>query len=761
MLRLQSNSFRMLCEFTPHPIWVVDPVSQYFLEVNEAAREKYGYSRDEFLSQKVQAVHLPEDAARLQECLSSAQGPKQRSASFRQRTKDGRTLDMEVMFRPMEFDGRRAVICVGSDVTDKVRSEKDLQRHALAMESSLDGMAILGPDETYEYVNTAHAKVYGYDAPGDLIGKSWKILYDADELKRFETEVMPALYREGRWIGEAVGLRKDGTRFRQELSLSSIAGGGLVCVVRDVVERVRSERLLQRQRVSMETAVDGVGIREGERIVFANDSLARMHGYGKGEELIGRAWQELYPEAEVQRLARDVVPSFLRERRWRGEAVGRRRDGTTFLQDVSITMIEDDVVVSVMRDVTEQKRAAEQLSRSLLSEKAARLEAEQASRAKDEFLAILSHEMRTPMTAMLGWTWLMKTGALDGEAREKALDTVHRNMQQQSQIIEDLLDVSRIVTGKLKLETCMLDLRAAVEASLDAVRPAAEAKSIRLSLSGEDGLPPVLGDPDRLQQVFWNLLSNAVKFTPEGGEVRIELGRAGSRLQVRITDNGQGIASEHLGLVFDRFRQAEEPLTRKYRGLGLGLAIVKLLVEAHGGVVEAASAGVGRGSSFSVQLPVPALRVDALPPRPRTRGEARAKLPRLEGLRVLVVDDDEGSREIIAAVLRQCGAAANLAGGAEEAFTAFTREKPDVLVTDVGLSDEDGYALIRKVRALDAKKGGQVPAVALTVSNRGDEHARLLLSGFQLYVRKPVEPVELAAAVAALSGRSLTDSAKK
>ncbi|MFA6093886.1 MAG: PAS domain S-box protein [Elusimicrobiota bacterium] len=758
MMRLQSNSFRMICELTPHPIWVVDPTSCYFLEVNEAARAQYGYSRDEFLSLKIPDIHAPKDHARLLEMLSATQGPKQRVATLRQKTKDGRLIDVEMTARPMEFDGRKAVICMVSDVTERVRSQKDLQQHRLAMESACDGMAILREDETYEFLNTAHAKIYGYGHPSELLGKSWRVLYDDEERRRFETEIMPALYRDGRWHGEAAGLRKDGARFPQELSLTVLPEGGLVCIVRDISERTQVQSVLLQQKAAIESAGDGIFILADDRTFsFVNDAFVRLHG-GKIAEFPGKPWQDFYPADEFQRFLSEALPVLKRDGRWRGEAVGLRSDGARFNQELALTLMREGGCVGVVRDVTERKRLDAELARALACEKTARQDAEQAVRAKDEFLAILSHEMRTPMTAMLGWSWLLRTGSLDGDAREKAFEVVYRNMQQQAQIIEDLLDISRIVTGKLHLDARMLDLKPVLEAVLENIRPAAEAKSIRVDFSCEETLPPLLGDPDRLQQAFWNLLANALKFTPEGGSVRVELGRVGSRLQVRISDTGQGIPPEQLRMIFDIFRQGEEALTRKFRGLGLGLALVRMLVEAHGGSVEASSPGLGRGSLFTLYLPVPALRIDARSAAAGERPSLKLKtedLPRLEGVRVLVVDDDETTRSLACAVLKGCGAEVSLASSSKEAWELLQKDRPTVLVSDIAMPEEDGVALIRKLRAKGPKEG-DIPAVAMIAAGRAGERVRVLLSGFQLSIPKPLEPLELAAAVANLSGRSLT-----
>ena len=864
----------MLCEWTPDSIWIVDSSSRYFIEVNAAAQQRYGYSRDEFLAMKASDLHLQEDVPRLNPLLASGQGGKQRTVFFKQCTKKGNVLDVEIMCRPMEFDGRKAVICVARDVTEqrrtaeelagakerlavlvsnapvvffaidkegiftvsqgrglaqlkrkpgeavgrsvfevykhnariaanmrralageefsdiveesgrvyetyhiperrdgcvagvvgvavdvteRMRAESLLLQHRMAMMASMDGMAILGPDETYLYLNDAHAKIYGYDFPSELVGKNWKALYGPEEVKRLQTEILPILYREGRWRGTGLGRRRDGTDFRQELSLSAIPGDGMICVVRDVSAREDVESTLERQRAAIEASTDGIHIEDKDRnIRFVNSALVRMHGYDRADDLLGNSWRVLHDDEEAGRIEKDIRPLLCRLRSWRGEVVGRRRDGTQFLQEVSATMMEDGGSVSVARDITERKRGEEERVRLLSAEKSARADAEQASRLKDEFMAILSHELRTPLTAMLGWTWMLKTGTLDPAGQTKALDIIHKNMQQQAQIIEDLLDVSRIVTGKLKLQTRLIDLQPVLNTVMENAKPAAAAKSIRLELDIAPSVGAVLGDPDRLQQAVWNLTSNAVKYTPEGGQVRIEVRKAGAKIEIRVIDTGQGISPEYLPFLFDRFRQAEQALTRTVRGLGLGLAIVKLLAESHGGTVEASSPGVGRGSTFIIRLPVPTLKLEEEAPAPAAGGERvrPSTWPRLDDVRVLVVDDDDGTRDMLETVLRHCGADVRSAASAVQALEIFVKFRPDVFISDILMPGEDGISLIRKIRAMDSEKGGRVPAAALTASSKVEDRTQVLLAGYQIYISKPVEPAELATVVGALAGRT-------
>ncbi|HEU4533638.1 MAG TPA: response regulator [Polyangiaceae bacterium] len=406
---------------------------------------------------------------------------------------------------------------------------------------------------------------------------------------------------------------------------------------------------------------------------------------------------------------------------------------------------------------------AQALERAQLFElaQAERLRAEEANRAKDEFLAVISHELRTPLNAVLGWTRLLRAGGLSAARAAQALEIVERNAGAQAQLIEDLLDVSRITAGKLRLRLRPVDLGEVVEAALDVVRPAAEAKGVRLQ-AALDGPPGrLIGDPDRLQQIAWNLLSNAVKFTPAGGRVWARVRADGPSVELEVGDTGRGIAPDFLSHAFERFRQADGGPARSHGGLGLGLSIVKSLVELHGGTVEARSEGEGRGAVFVARLPAapPPDGPPAGPPgRPAAPPGAAAAPgfpgpPRLEGARVLVVDDEPDGRDFVATALAQCGAEVAAAADAAEALARVAAARFDAIVSDIGLPGEDGYALLRRVRALPDEAGGRTPAVALTAFARGEDRARALAAGFDVHLAKPVEPAELVLALARLVGR--------
>jgi signal transduction histidine kinase/ActR/RegA family two-component response regulator len=407
----------------------------------------------------------------------------------------------------------------------------------------------------------------------------------------------------------------------------------------------------------------------------------------------------------------------------------------------------------------ERKRAEEERAQLLVREQAARAEAEAANRMKDEFLAVLSHELRSPLNPIIGWSGMLRTQKLNAATTARALETIERNAKLQADLIEDLLDVSRMIRGKLSLNVCPVNLIPIVQAAMETVHLAATAKSIRLESVLNPAVGLILGDPNRLQQIVWNLLSNAIKFTPSGGRVEIKLDCTDSHAQIEVSDTGKGIEADFLPYVFERFRQADSTSTRSQTGLGLGLAIVRHLTELHGGTVRVDSPGEDQGAIFTVQLPLiistelSGLRTEQevlLSPQPSSVFSAV-----LEGLQVLVVDDEADSRDFLALALEQYGARVTAVASAQEALLALEQVKPNVLVSDIGMPDEDGYTLIRKIRAMTPEQGGLIPAAALTAYARSEDCDRAILAGFQRHVTKPVEAAEFAATIASLARNSL------
>lgn len=540
---------------------------------------------------------------------------------------------------------------------------------------------------------------------------------------------------------------------------------GAVYIVADITERVKAQEALrvseERFRLLLENVEDYAifFLDIDGRVIRWSTGAERICGY-QTSEILGKFSSVIFTPEDLEKGAdRQELATAIAEGRAEDERWHLRKNGTRFWGSGMVTPLRDDMgqlrgFVKIMRDFTDRKRAEDERNLLLAREQEARAQAETANRMKDEFLATLSHELRSPLNAMLGWAQLLNSRRFDEKTVTKALDIIERTARVQAQLVDDLLDVSRIIQGKLLLNVRPVELATIIGAVLDTVRPAAQAKEIELQslLNPASGL--VAGDSDRLQQVIWNLISNAIKFTPDGGRVEVRLERVNSQVEVTVKDTGKGISAEFVPYVFDRFRQADSSMTRAYNGLGLGLAIVRHLVELHGGTVRAESEGEGLGATFIVSFPIMPVR------KPESEGEEISQQinnpensPSLHGLQVLLVDDDPDTRFFLSTALAQWGAKAIEASSVNEALQAIEKWKPDVLISDIGMPEEDGYTLIRKVRSLSAEQGGLIPAAAITAYARTEDRTRSLLEGFQMHVPKPVEPTELAAVIATLAGR--------
>jgi signal transduction histidine kinase/CheY-like chemotaxis protein len=527
-------------------------------------------------------------------------------------------------------------------------------------------------------------------------------------------------------------------------------------------------------------AVQGIITTDSDLNVVEWNHWMWEHTGKRRAEIIGNNLLELFPELTQRRLDRhykwalegqvSVLSEALHGYLLAMPAVPGQHGFAQMRQAVRISPLSHDGRVigtlTLIDDVTERvaREAAlqaqiEERSRLLFSEKLARNEAERANRLKDEFLATISHELRNPLNAILGWAHMMRVGNLNEANTERAVETIYRNAKSQSQLVADLLDVSRIISGKLRLDVRTVDLLSIVNAAIDSIRPAADAKGIRLITRLDPAAGPISGDADRLQQVVWNLLTNAVKFTPKSGRIQVKVQRLDAHVEIAVSDSGVGIKKEFLPYVFDRFRQADASTTRIHGGLGLGLSIVRQLVDLHGGSVSVLSEGEGKGATFTITLPFVGVVSDDQEPEsvPSTQSDdvlSFAGLPSLEGLKVLVVDDEPDTRELIGEVLRECGSEVISSCSAAEALEALEQHKPDILISDLGMPDEDGYSLIEKIRALPSDRGGDIPAAALTAYARAEDRMRVLRSGFQFHLPKPVDSAELVTVVASLAGRA-------
>ncbi|MEA5503858.1 PAS domain S-box protein [Halotia wernerae UHCC 0503] len=543
---------------------------------------------------------------------------------------------------------------------------------------------------------------------------------------------------------------------------------GFVALVTDITNHKLAQKALKDSEERLRTLTEKVRVIPWEvdattgNFTYVGPQTVEILGYSLTDWYTDNFWAE-HMHPEDQKWAIDYcLEASLSQDNYEFEYRMLAADGRiVWLYDI-VNVVrsgnQPQLLHGFMIDITDRKLSEQEREQLLAREQAARTEAEAANRMKDEFLATLSHELRTPLNAMLGWTQLLKSRKFDETTTARALETIDRNTKSLAQLIEDVLDVSRIIRGTLHLNTHPVELIPIVQAAIDTVRPAADAKEIRIECKFDQTFGVVIGDGNRLQQVVWNLLSNAVKFTAKEGIVTVQLERINSRVQIRVSDTGEGIAPEFLPHVFERFRQADSSTTRSHGGLGLGLAIVRHLVELHGGTVSAESPGIGQGATFIVNLPMKTVAVDVkkseqlLPVNENC--EDFNSLPTLNGLRVLVVDDEPDVRQLIATVLGQYGVKVMAVASAFEALLALPQFHPDIIVSDIGMPQEDGYALIRKLRTLSQEQGGRIPAVALTAYARAEDRTQALLAGFQLHVPKPVNPTELAAVVANLAGRT-------
>jgi PAS domain S-box-containing protein len=675
-------------------------------------------------------------------------------------------------------------------VAERKSAEQTISFLASIVESTDDAVIGKTLDGIIVSWNDGARNIYGYAAE-EVVGRSISMLVPADradEIPRILDRLKSGEHIENY---ETVRVRKDGTQINISLTISTIkdASGKIVgasAIGRDITERRRAEENLRTSEELLRMALDAGKMGTWDYNVMTGEvrwstNLEAIHGIAPGtfggtfEAYLSDVYSEdrEYVMAAIARSLANGAEHHIEYRIvWPDGSLHWLEGNGAVIQDSEGRAIR---MTGACTDITERRRAEverEQLLKSektarieaedahrlsaelLMREQAARADAETANRAKDEFLAIVSHELRTPLNAIAGWVDILLGNTERDEAlTARGLEVIKRTAGLQTRIIEDILDVSRIVTGKLQLEMRPVELNGIIKASIAAVQLTADTKKVRLRQVLDPRTVPVSGDPNRLQQIAWNLLSNAIKFTPSGGEVEIRLEQDGSSVRIIVSDTGEGIRTEFLPHIFDRFRQGDSSTTRRYAGLGLGLAIVRHLVELHGGAIEAYSAGENHGSVFTVTLPCPAAGAESLEQRSsadRSRGDGGRALA---GLRLLIVDDDADSREVLATLLASAGAEVRSAAFVREALEALNEWGPHVLVSDIGMPDEDGYDLIRKVRALGAAEGGQIPAIALTGYADVQEVERALAEGYQMHMAKPVEPSQLVKMIASFGIR--------
>ena len=623
--------------------------------------------------------------------------------------------------------------------------------------------------------NAGAKKAKGYEAD-EIIGKHISTFYTPeDRAVGKPARILDTVRREGRVEDEGWRVRKDGTRFWADVIITLLRDDagvviGFAKVTRDLTERRAAAEELRRSEERFRLLIESVGdyaiymLDPTGRVTTWNLGAERMKGYA-ASEIIGRSFEVFFPEEDIRdgKPGRELAAA-IKDGRFEDEGWRVRKDGTRFWANVVVTALRDGKsepmgFAKITRDLT-MRREAEAIERNLVREQAARTaaetvaqRAEQSNRIKDEFLATVSHELRTPLNAIVGWAAMLREQELPPNVM-KGVEIIDRNARAQVKLVDDILDVSRIIVGKLRIEPKPADLVSIVRESIEVVRPSAVAKAISISFEASADVVLLVGDAERLQQVAWNLLSNAVKFTQTRGTLDVAIRQESSTIVLVVRDNGRGIAPEFLPFVFDRFKQADATATRSFGGLGLGLALVRHIVELHGGSVAVESEGLKRGATFTVTLPVravmPQLKVEDAPTTP-TRKAQRIAPDTLRGCRVLVVDDEPDARELLLTVLSGAGAEVETADSAAAGLEKLRSFRPNVLVSDIGMPDEDGYSLARQVRALAADKGGGIPSIALTAYTRNEDRAKALAAGFTTHVGKPVEPVDLVSAVSNLA----------
>jgi len=793
-----------LIDASEEAIFAWDP-DHGIVEWNMGSERLYGYSRNEAIgrvSHELLATIHPEPVTAI---LGRLAEHHQWSGELRHHTRDGRQLIVDSRQQLIQVDGRSLVLETNRDVTDRRRGEAERARLAAIVESSDDAIIGMDLDGTITAWNQAAERMYGY-AAADATGQSIRLVVPQDRQNE-ESAVLERIAR-GEYVKhfETVRCRKDGTCFPASLSLSPIrdqAGRvtGAAKIARDITERQRAS---QHAALLAEIGVVLAGTLQYQATLktVANMAVPAIADWCAVDILTEERKLERLAVAHVDPAKIDLARAI----RSRFEDPSSPYSPASIVRTGAPSMvreISDDMIVAAAHGDEERMRLVRSLGirsymivpltargrtfgaltlataesgrvytdddfrfaqdvafrAALAVDNARAYEAAQtANRLKDEFLATLSHELRTPLNAILGYSRLLQSGMLTADKHTHALQTLERNATALTQIVGDVLDVSRIISGKIRLNVQPIDLPLVVSNAVESLLPAADAKRIRVQTILDPRAEPISGDPDRLQQIVWNLVSNAVKFTPKQGVVQVRLERVNSHVEIVVSDNGIGISPDFLPHIFERFRQADSATTREHGGLGLGLAIVRHLVELHGGTIHAASGGGDTGSTFRVRLPLMSVHQDIpLDRRVQPPPEAvpmDAELPDLTGLSVLTVDDDADARALVCETLETRGARVAAVDSAEKALDSLGRHRADVMIADIGMAHSDGFDLIKRVRQSADPAVREVPAAALTAYARSEDRMKVLQSGFQMHLAKPVDPAELVIAVAALAKRT-------
>jgi PAS domain S-box-containing protein len=755
---------------------------------NARAEQLFGYKRHELLGQSIRILMPPDRQDEEDEILAKIRhGERIDHFETVRMTKDGRAVDISLSVSPIRgSDGRIAGVAkIARDITEHKRLARELEAQRewfrVTLGSIGDAVIASDPDGRVTYLNNSAAALTGWNVR-DAISQPLADVFNIINEKTRKRVDSPAelVLRMGKIVGLAnhtVLIDRAGAERPIADSAAPIRGAdgriiGVVLVFRDVSEQRRAEDAIAEQREWFETTLESIGDAviatdiQGD-VVFMNAIAEHLTGWTLTDAR-GRTCADVFNiiNENSRRPVESPVTRVLAE----GTVVGLANHTVLIAADGTERPIDDSGapirsrsgrivgVVLVFRDVSERRRnelerrdAARDRERLFEAERAARGDAERANRAKDEFVAMVSHELRTPLNAILGWTQLMAKPELEPNVMSRGLDVISRSARLQTQLISDLLDISRIMSGKLRLDIEHVHLASVVGDAMDTVQRDADDKRIVMTRDLDDSVEAIAGDPARVQQIVWNLLSNAIKFTPEGGHVSVRLRKSSQDAQIIVSDTGVGIRSDFMPHIFDRFQQADQSITRRVGGLGLGLSIAKHLVELHGGTITAESKGIGHGATFTVLLPSSPDTIAADPALPADRTRDAAQPPdSLTALRVLVVEDEPDTCEFLERFLQSYGAQVIVSHSAEQALAQLPDGNVDIVVSDIGLPDVDGYDLIQRIRRLPA--GAAIPAIALTAYARTEDRTRAFRAGYQAHLAKPIEPAELVATIASFAG---------
>ena len=809
-LRISEDRYRRLFEEARDAILMVDPETHRITDANPFTTELLGFRYEELLDHELWEIGLFKDRKTTLEALRQLrEQPVIRYDHLSLQTKSGQRLEAEFVSNLYQANGHTIIQCNVRDVTQRKQAEELGSHLAAIVESSHDAIISKSLDGIILTWNKGAERIFGYSAD-EVIGKPVHILMPPDRVQE-EPRILERLQR-GERIDhyETVRVAKDGRAIDISLTVSPIRdGSGKIIaaskVARDITESKQAEEQLREQAEVLETTnrigqVLSAELNVQNVVQAVTEAATRLSGARFGS-FFYKTTDQSEGSCALSGISREVFshampasadlfgPAFQADRIVRISDVNEDprygKDSPYYGMPPPDLLVTSYLAVPVISRSGEVlgglffghpdegvfTERVEQIVKGLAAQAAIamdnaqlyelsqneRAKAEAANRAKDEFLATISHELRTPLNAIIGWSHILRQRSLDEATVTRALETVERNAKAQAQLIEDILDVSRVISGRLRLHSERVDMALIINGAVDSVQLAADSKGINLSMVVDASVRHTSGDSQRLQQVVWNLLSNAIKFTPAGGRVEVRLERVESNLQIKVSDTGQGISSDFLPLVFDRFHQADTSSTRRQGGLGLGLAIVRHLVELHGGSVYAESPGEGCGATFTVRLPLILRSKRSTRPRIDTEslGASPAKAhvlpPSLDGVQVLLVDDDSDTLQILTVVLAESNANVQTASSVAEALEMLQWCQPDVLVSDLAMPDEDGYSLIGKLRARESEGHKTIPAVALTAYVRVEDRVRALSAGFNMFVPKPVEPNELIAAIASLA----------